>query len=162
MPIVRLAEIENNPGLVRNEENAGDDGDYYNNITQAASLMAPVQIESRESGLISTEKWKDRDGEYTPSISNTVYKLASPFIAERVMLDLIFYYDDILKTIEGYIPCTETGSEYFDRLFVSESNGYIEMFAVKGKAVVRITYSGEATLDTIIGAVAEKMDLISD
>ena len=162
LPIVRLAEVENNPGLVRDEENAGDDMDYNNSITRASSILAPVQIVSRESGIISTEKWKDRDGEYTPSISNTVYKLASPFMAERVMLDLIFYYDDILKTIEGYIPCTETGSPYFDRLFVSESNGYIEMFAVKGKVAVHITYGGNAKSDTIIKEVADKVGMMSD
>jgi hypothetical protein len=162
LPIVRLAEIENNPGLIRDEENAGDDVDYSNSIAQAASLLAPVQIESCESGLISTEKWKDRDGEYTPSISNAIYKLASPFMAERVMLELILYYEDILKMTADYIPCTEISSPHFDRLFVSESNGYFEMFAVKGKVVVHITYGGHAGSDTIIKEVADKVDLISD
>lgn len=162
LPIVWLADIENNSDLVREEGHILDGVDYNNNIQQASNLLAPIQIKSEESGVIKTEKWKDGSGEYTPSISNTVYKLAFPFMADKVMADLIFYYEDIFKTTEDYNPCREISSPYFDRLFVSEINGYFVMFAVKGDVVVHITYGGNAGSDTIIKAATEKVALILD
>lgn len=161
LPIVRLADIEKNPGLVRNVGDIVSGVDYNNKIQQGSNLLAPVQVKSNESGIIKTEKSENGSGAYTPSISNTVYKLALPFMADKVLAEMIAVDKSITEDIVKDTEYKETGSPYFDKLVVLKTGSLFEMFAVKGNVVIHIEYSGNAGSDTIIKAAAEKISLVS-
>ena len=65
---VRLADIEQNPALVRDEPYMIDNVDWGNRYTYDWSLLAPVQYETDENGIVPGEMWEDGSGEYSPSI----------------------------------------------------------------------------------------------
>ncbi|WNF36810.1 DUF2812 domain-containing protein [Bacillaceae bacterium IKA-2] len=160
LPIVRLADIEQNPKLNRGEASSyiRDNVDWGNRYTYNWSLLAPVHYESNENGIVSNEMWKDGSGVYSPSIETRVYQLSLPSIAESLISDLIKRYGLAYRGGD-FIEIEHT---YFDILIVHEVDEFKEVFAAKGKAVMHVRYHGYAKIDSIIGATAEKITLISD
>jgi hypothetical protein len=93
LPIVRLAEVDQTPGLVRPEPSDIDkDIDWSNYYSVQWSLLAPVQYEAYETGVISGEMWKDDSGEYSPSIHSSIFQLRVSGMSDRLMADLIKRY----------------------------------------------------------------------
>ena len=68
LPFVRLADLEKNSSLVREEYFVEENRDILNQYHYHWSPFAPLQYETNESGIISNEEWKDGSGEYSPSI----------------------------------------------------------------------------------------------
>lgn len=159
LPIVRLADIEQNPELKRESSSyIRDNIDWDNRYKYNWSLFAPVQYESEERGIISNKMWKDNSGVYSPSVSTRVYQLSFPSTAESLISGLIKSYSLDYRGGD-FIEIEHTD---FDILIVHEVDGFKEVFASKGRAVMHVTYYGYANIDSIIGATAEKITLISD
>jgi hypothetical protein len=159
LPIVRLADVEENPAMVRGEPSyLSDNVDWGNRYSYDWSPLAPVQYDTDEQGVVPGEMWEDKSGEYTPSIHTQVYQLTIPALADNLITDLIerYRYED---SIEDYI---ETEHPDLDLLIVHEKKEKKEVFAFKGKAVMYVRYYGYAHINSIIENLLEKINLISE
>ena len=159
LPIVRLADVEQNPALVRGEsEYMSDNVDWSNRYSYDWSPLAPVQYESDENGVVPGEMWEDGSGEYSPSISTRVYQLSIPAMADNLVSDLIkrYSYDDSEEDL------VEIKHPDFELLIVREEEGIKEVFAAKGKAVIHVSYYGYAEIDSVIENIVEKIGIISE
>ncbi|WP_372999096.1 DUF2812 domain-containing protein [Lutispora sp.] len=92
LPIIRLAEIEKSPNLMRETSYHDKKVDWANRVSFDWSLMAPVQYEIDEHGIINGEMWGDKSGVYSPSITTRYYKLTLGSMADNLTLDLINRY----------------------------------------------------------------------
>jgi multisubunit Na+/H+ antiporter MnhB subunit len=157
LPIVRLADVEKNSKLVRkislyNKE----DIDWGNKYSYDWSLLAPIQYDSDEHGIISNEMWKDDSGEYSPSIHTNVYKLNFSFMTDNLIYDLIKKYNIENKDF------LELDNTSLDKLIVQEEDELKQIFASKGQSVMYIRYYGYADLDLVVKATEEKILLVSE
>lgn len=157
LPIVRLADIEQNTLFVRDEYYI-DGIDWANHYTSNWSVFAPVQYESNESGVIERQKWLDESGIYSPSVSTKVYHLTFKVFAEPLIDDLIKWhsYGDETKLF------VEKKHSNFDLLMIYEDKGWNQLVASKGKVVMYIRYFGNAELDVIIEKAAQKISLLAE
>ena len=158
LPIVRLADIEQNPKLVREVFYSDEDANRINGINYNWSLFAPLQYESSEAGIVPGHFWNDGSGEYSPSIRTHVYKLAFPSMIEGLISDYITK-NDLLFYAGEFIPIE---SKDFDALYIREFEERKEVFAAKGKGLIYVSYFGYATMDVILKSVEEKLDLIAE
>jgi Protein of unknown function (DUF2812) len=155
LPIVRLADVEQNPALARGEsEYMSDNVDWSNRISYNWSPFAPVQYETDENGVVPGETWKDGSGEYSPSISTNFYQLSIPAIADNLVFDLIDWYRHE-NAVEEYV---EKQHPDFDLLIVHEDEEMKEVFASKDKNVMYVRYHGYADIDSVIENVEEKIN----
>ncbi len=157
LPIVRLAEVENNPNLVREVSQYSKDIDMNNQYYSNWSLLAPIQYDTTESGRVPNEIWRDSSREYSPSMSTRVYRLRMSSLAEGLIKDLIDRYSWAYRGGE-YIRLENPN---FDILIVHEEEHYKEVFAAKGKGVMYVRYNGYAELEAVIAATAKRIELIS-
>ena len=158
LPIVRLADVEQNPRLLPDRSiYTHNNIDSNNHYSYEWSLFSPLQLQSDESGIIGNELWKDGSGVYSPSISTWIYKLNFTSMNEGVLSDLIKRYG--IKYEGGNF--LEMKHPDFDKLIVHEGDSFKEIFAIKGKVVVYIKYYGYAHINSVIAATAEKIKLIS-
>jgi hypothetical protein len=94
LPIIRLAEIEQNPNLQREIIYNSRDVDWENQVNYNWSPLAPVQYEVNEHGIVKDVMWKDNSGEYSPSIDTYYYQLAFSRMADGFIHDLMERYVD--------------------------------------------------------------------
>ncbi|MDR4889873.1 DUF2812 domain-containing protein [Fredinandcohnia sp. QZ13] len=154
LPIVRLADVEQNPALVRgNSEYMSDNVDWSNRYSSNWSPFAPVQYESDENGLVPGERWEDGSGEYSPSIETRFYQLSFPDMAEPLISDLIKRHN-YENRIEDFI---ETKNPSFDYLMVRKEEDFKEVYASKGKNVIFVRYYGYADMDSVVKAIEKKI-----
>lgn len=155
LPIVRLADIEQNPALVRGESEFIDDVDWANRYSINWSLVAPVQYESDENGVVPGEMWKDGSGEYSPSITTEFYQLSISGLADNLISDLIKWYNYENNSMETYV---EKKNPNFDSLIVHEEEELKEVFASKGKKVIYVRYHGYADIGSVIENIVDKLE----
>ncbi|RFB14845.1 DUF2812 domain-containing protein [Bacillus sp. HNG] len=154
LPIVRLADVEQNPALVRGEsEYMNDNVDWSNRYTINWSPFAPVQYEADENGRVPGKRWEDGSGEYSPSITSSFYQLSIPSMADNFVADLIEWYR-YTDPVENYV---ETKHPSFDQLIVHEDQEFKEVFASKGKNVIFVRYNGYADMDSVVKAIEKKI-----
>ncbi|MED4354859.1 DUF2812 domain-containing protein [Schinkia azotoformans] len=154
LPIVRLADIEQNPALVRGEPAyMSDNVDWANRYTYDWSPFAPVQYKSDENGVVPGESWKDGSGEYSPSIETRFYQLRIPAMADNLIFDLIkwYRYED---PFEDYV---KTKHPNFDLLIIHEEEELKEVFASRGKYVMHVRYYGYVDINSVIENVEKKI-----
>ena len=154
LPIVRLADVENDPNMVREEAGyMSDDVDWGNRLTSEWSLMAPVKYESDESGVVPGKLWEDLSGEYSPSIHTEYYQLRFPSMAENLVTDLVerYRYDN---SLDDYV---EKKHPDLDLLVVYTEEDMNKVFAAKGDSVMYVRYHGYADVDKVIEHVVEKI-----
>ena len=157
LPIVRLADVEQNPDYVRGEPDyMSDDVDWGNRYTYYWSPFAPIQYETDENGVVPGKMWKDGSGEYSPSIHTRVYQLSVPGMADNLISDLIKRYR-YENSDEDFV---KTKHPYFDILIVHEEADMKEVFASKGKAVMHVRYYGYAKINSVIENIENKIELI--
>lgn len=157
LPFVRLADVEQNPALVRGESTyMSDNVDWGNRYTYEWSPLAPVQYETDENGVVPGRMWKDGSGEYSPSMHTRVYQLSIPSIADNLISDLIKRYNYDYSG-EDFV---KTKHPTFDHLIVHEDEAMKEVFASKGKAVIHVRYYGYADINSIIENIEEKIEII--
>ena len=160
LPVVRLADIEQDPKLVLNQEVVknpftGKNFGWESEITYDWSPLAPQQFETIESGIVSDKMWKDKSGTYSPSIHSQVYLLTFPWMGKSLIANLIARNDFIF---DGEIPI-RLESAIFDTLFIRESEESKEVVVAKGKSVIHVSYHGYADLDAIIKNAEKKIVL---
>ncbi|WP_090767023.1 DUF2812 domain-containing protein [Bacillus sp. OK048] len=157
LPFVRLADVEQNPALVRVESSdTNDDVDWANSYTYYWSPFAPIHYETDENGVVPGKMWKDGSGEYSPSILTRVYQLSIPSMADHLISDLIKRYK-YESSDEDFV---KTKHPTFDLLIVHEEEAMKEVFASKGKAVIHVRYYGYADINSIIENIENKIELI--
>ena len=154
LPIIRLADIEQNPKLMRETgyNYNGNDVDWLNEVRYDWSLLAPVQYEIHEHGIIEGEMWGDGSGEYSPSITTRYYKLTFGSMAENLTADLInrYAYRDNME-VEA-IDNMESG-----KMYIVEDNTKKQIFAYSDNEVVHVTYYGKGKIEDIIPLVSKKL-----
>lgn len=159
LPIARLADIEQNPALVRGESSYISDGvDWDNRYSFNWSPLAPVQYETDENGVIPGEMWEDLSGEYAPSLHTRVFQLSLPVMADALISDLIKRYS-FSYSREDFV---EISHPELDQLIVHEDEETKDVFASKGKAVIHARYHGNAKIEAVIESIVEKIDRISE
>ncbi|WP_456278673.1 DUF2812 domain-containing protein [Bacillus sp. AK128] len=159
LPIIRLADVEENPALIRGEPSYESEGvDWGNRYTFDWSPLAPVQYETDEQGLVPGTMWNDGSGVYSPAIHTQVYQLNIPTLADNLVSDLIERYS-YETSREEYV---ETKHPDLDLLVVHEEKEMKEVFAFKGRAVMYVRYYGYADINSIIDNLVEKINLISE
>lgn len=157
LPIVRLADVENNPDLVRSETEYMSDGvDWGNRYSYVWSPLAPVQYEADETGLVPGKLWEDRSGEYSPWIRTQFYKLRFPAMADNLISDLI-ERNRYEHTQEEYV---EKKHPHLDRLIVHVEDDMNEVIASKGNSVMYIRYHGYADVNSVIENLIKKITII--
>ncbi|WP_449536498.1 DUF2812 domain-containing protein [Ferdinandcohnia sp. Marseille-Q9671] len=159
LPIVRLADVEQNPALVRGEpEYMSDNVDWGNRYSTMWSPFAPVQYDTDEQGIVPGETWEDGSGEYSPQIHTRVFKLSIPSMADNLISDLIKRY-----TYENQPESfNEVKHPTFDHLLVYEEEEMKKVYASKGKAVIYVQYNGFADMDVVIEEIEKKVKMISE
>ena len=157
LPLVRLADLEQNPMLVREEYFMDDGVDWANSYSTNWSLFAPVQYESDENGVIEDKVWEDGSGTYSPSVSTEVYELTFQLFASPLVSDLIkrYSYGDETE------PYVEINHAEFDRLIVYEEAERKELFASKGNVVMFVRYHGYAEMERLIENLSQKIRLLA-
>ena len=158
LPLVRLANIEQNPMLVRDEYYMRDGIDRGNRYSMNWSLFAPVQYESDEHGVIEDKVWLDESDTYSPSINTEVYQLTFQAFAAPLVSDLIKWHSYGDET-EPYV---EKNHLQFDQLIIHEEDEKKELFASKGKVVMFVRYYGYAEMESIIENTAQKIRLLAE
>lgn len=159
LPIVRLADVEQNPALVRGESSyMRDDVDWGNRYSYNWSPLAPIQYESDENGVVAGKMWGDGSGEYSPSIHTRVYQLRVPALADNLIADLIKRYN-YKYSVGDFV---ETKHADLNLLIVHEEDERKEVFASKGKAVIYVRYYGYADINSVIENIVDKIKLIAE
>lgn len=115
LPIIRLAEIEQSPNLMRKSGYKGNNVDWANRVSYDWSLLAPVQYEIDEHGIVNGEMWGDKSGAYSPSITTRYYKLTFGSMAENLTLDLINRY-----VWRDNIEVKDINHQEFNKLYIAD------------------------------------------
>jgi hypothetical protein len=159
LPIVRLADVEENSALVREEASyLSDNVDWANRYSYDWSPLAPVQYETDEQGVVPGKVWEDGSGVYSPAIHTQVYQLTIPALADNLIADLIERY----RYEASKEDFAETEHPELDLLIVHEEKEVKEVFASKGKAVMYVRYYGYADINSVTENLVEKISLISE
>ncbi|SHK13816.1 DUF2812 domain-containing protein [Desulforamulus aeronauticus] len=152
LPIVRLADIEQNPKLVRETGYTDNEVDWANRVRYDWSLLAPIQYEIYEHGIIKGEMWSDKSGEYSPSIITRYYKLIFGDMAENLTLDLINRH-----VWRDNIEIKEVNNLKLDKIYIAEDGSRKQIFAYLDNRVIHVTYYGKKKMEDIIPFVSEKL-----
>lgn len=157
LPFVRLADIEKNPQLTRDEYYI-DEVDWANRYKTNWSIFAPVQYETDEMGIIKDEMWLDKSGTYSPSVSTEIYKLTFQVFAKPLLSDLMEWhtYGDERG---NFVERKHSG---FDHLITHEDEEMKQLVASKDKVVMYIRYHGYAEMEAVVENAAQKILLLAD
>ncbi len=151
LPIVRLTEIEQNPKLRRERGYTSNNVDWANRVSYDWSLLAPVQYEIDEHGIIEGEVWGDNSEEYSPSITTRFFKLTFGNMAEKLTFDLISRYvyrdDTEIKAINH--------SEL--KMYLAEEGIRKHIFTYLDNKVMHVAYYGKRPIEDIIPMVEMKL-----
>lgn len=157
LPIVRLADVEQDPSFIgEKSSHIVDDVDWGNRYSYQWTPFAPVQYDTDEQGVVPGKMWGDGSGEYSPSISSKVYQLNISAMAEPLISDLLkryTYRDEVFDEIEH----TD-----FDHLLIFKEENSMKAIVSKGKAVVYVNYHGYADINSVIENIEERIELISE
>lgn len=157
IPIVRLKDVEQNTQMGRYKPYMQDDIDRGNSYTYKWSILAPIQYEAEEKGIVNGQEWRDGSGVYSPSIHSQVYKIIFPSMSENLVDDLIERY--VFEGNEKLLRLEHSG---FDLLIVKEDDEKKEIFAAKGKGVMYVRYYGYADMKSLIENVAQQINTIAE
>ncbi|MFJ7666618.1 DUF2812 domain-containing protein [Lysinibacillus sp. NPDC097195] len=158
LPIVRLADVENNSSFTRVESYINDNVDWGNRYTFKWGPLAPVQYETNESGRVPGKKWDNLGGEYTPDIHTLVYQLRVAALKKYLMHDLIKKY----SYGEDQTDFIAMNHPQLDYLLVKDEMISKEVLVAHLHTVMYVRYYGEADLHTLIDNIVEKISLLSD
>ena len=146
---LRLADIENDDMLIRDDSFYIRNIDWANHATQEWSLYAPVILSINENGSIPGRMWPDGSGEYRPSMEVKLFKLRFAGLADGVLNDLCKEYDKYSEK-----PLIDrSGQPGFDKLFANSDNFHHVVFASKDRSVIRVRYHGAMDIDSVVQAI---------
>ena len=148
LPIIRLADVENNPELIRKDSEELDRD--INIYTINGSFLAPIQYQSHEYGIVPDKMWSDGSGTYSPSIHTWIFQTRSPVLSKSLVADLVKRYGLLYKGGEF----DEIEHPDFDILIIHDVDDVMEIFAAKGNNVIHIKYYGDKDIGTLIEVTA--------
>lgn len=151
LPVIRLAEIEQNPALLRKVIYNSKGVDWGNRVSYDWSLLAPAQYEMNEHGIVNSEMWDDKSGEYSPSINTQFYRLTFPQMAPGLIQDLIKRY-----VYEPDVKLRQIENTPFDLMYVTEDETKKQIFASFENKVIYIRYFGKRDIEHIVSIVSER------
>jgi putative lipase involved disintegration of autophagic bodies len=145
LPVIRLAEIEQNPNLLRKTGYTRKNVDWANRVSYDWSPLAPVQYEIDEHGIVNGELWADQSGVYSPSITTRYYKLTFGSMAENLIHDLVkrYVWRDNIEIKEVYHP-------EFAKVYLAEDGLHQQIFAYFDDQVTHVSYHGKAKIEDIL------------
>jgi len=153
LPIIRLADIEQNQDIIRIESRYNLDGiSRLNRVTYNWSLLSPVQYEIHEKGVIESEMWNDNSGHYSPSIRTYFYQLTFPKMADGLIRNLMKRYVHDPNVIIEEVKTAE-----FDKLYVAKEETQKQIFTILDDKVIYINYYGNKNEDDIIHLLYRKL-----
>lgn len=152
LPLIRLADIEQNPKLTRETSYINRDVDWANRVSYHWSLLAPVQYEIDEHGIVNGEMWEDKSGVYSPSITSQFYRLTFGSMAEKLTLDLINRY-----VYREDIEVKEVNHQEFDKIYIAEDDVQKQIFAYLDNQVIYVSYYGKKEIEDIIPLLSRKL-----
>lgn len=145
LPIIRLADIENNPNLQRESKFYDEDVDFYNNVQYEWNVLASIHYDVVEKVIINNEMWEDNSGVYSPSVSTDYYKLQFENMSKGLVNDLISRH--IYLPLEPLVKVENTN---FNQLYYSIKSHSKEIFASWDDNVIYIRYHGNADINHLI------------
>lgn len=150
LPIIRLADIEENPGLKRESKFYDENIDWHNRVNYNWGILAPVQYEAVESGIVNNEMWHDNSGVYSPSVHTDFYQLTFEGMADGLIRDLIHRSIYIPET-----PVIKAENSNFDQLYYAVDGISKYVFAGWNNNVIYVRYHGNKDIGRIIVLLSE-------
>lgn len=147
LPVIRLAEIEQNAALEREDGFFLRDVDWRNRVSYDWSPLSPVKYEISEHGVVQNEMWDDNSGSYSPSVETHYFKLLIPSMADSLIQDLMEWYVD---DYEPDLTIRERDHAFFEKLVIAQSGIRKEIFACSGNEVIYVQYFGKAKAEDIV------------
>jgi len=155
LSLVRLVDIEKDPLLERVDGSRLPSGvDWSNSVSSGWSPYALDMTIVREQGVIPGRKWVDGNGEYSPGIICSIYKLRFSRLADGVLNDLLQFHEH--EWGRGSI-LEITDNKGFDRLYISHEQSRLEVLASKGNTVIWLQYIGEEDAQSVVEAIYLKI-----
>lgn len=152
LPVVRLAEIEKNSGLEREEWLNIRGIEWGNYVSYAWSPLAPVKYLISEHGIVRNEMWDDKSGSYSPSIETNYYKLLFSSMADSLIYNLMERH---VEYLDPELKVQELNSTHFDKLIVAQIGIRKEIFASSGNEIIYIKYFGKVQAEDIIALLPQ-------
>lgn len=151
LPFVRLAAIENHPQLERNSHLI-DEVDWSNFYSSNWSMLAPVQYEVHENGIVKEVKRIDSDHPYSPSMESKIYQVRFNMHVSPLVTDLMKWYSfaDVPHFVEKQHP-------KLDQLLIRDTPYKMEFIFTKANVVMYLKYNGDSEPDVIIEQAVEKI-----
>lgn len=143
LPVLRLAELEQDPAL---EPEAGSiirDGVDFSNWVETRWSPFSRLTESREQGVIPGRTWPDSSGEYSPSVRTTHYRLTFGWMAPYLLQDLMERYHH--NPTQPPALLWDTG---LDEAWLAGN----DLYARLGNQVAVIRYYGQAPAEQWVAA----------
>jgi len=148
--LVRLSDFETDPTLERKDGSLLRGVDWDNSLSSSWSPYASLMTVVREQGIVQGRMWADGSGVYSPSIACSIYILRSSWLADGVLDDLLVFHERRWRDR----PLVElSGGHGFDRLYLSEDQPMVDVFAMIGNTVVWLRYHGEEDTQHVIEAL---------
>lgn len=150
LPIIRLAELEENPNLQRESRFYDDEIDSNNHVLYEWGILAPIHYNVYERGIVPEEMWNDLSGEYSPSIHTEFYQLKFEGMADGLINDLIHR--------NVYLPMAKlekVENHYFNELYVVVEDSSKEVFASWNNNVIYIRYHGKSDTEHILNLLTK-------
>lgn len=152
LPIIMLADIEQNLNLMREQSYNNNDIDRLNRVRYDWSILAPVQYEINEHGIIDGEVWDDNSGKYKPSLTTRYYKVTFGCMSDNLTQDLINFY-----VFRDNTKIIEINNSKLDKMYLTQEGMMKQIFAYLGNQVIYVTYYGTGEIEDIIPLVEEML-----
>lgn len=159
MAILRLKEIENLDTLEETPISASEDVNYERRYNLEKTFFAPLKYTSYESGAIMINPTTTYLKSHDAVLINEVYQVRFKSMSKKLLLEL-WNDDDHLKTDDTTPPMLH--DDDLDLLIAHKTSDGYEIYACKGKGVMRVIYTGEEDLNKIITLIKQKISLISE
>ena len=142
IPIVFLSEIEDANSFSRNYK---DSNHCYTN----PSLFTSMNYYTIENGNITDNTSKNYV--YKSSLNNTVYKVHFQSLVNKVVEDMVS---------SSHKKYKNTTNDDFDLLYINKAAEGFNIIASRGRGIIQLQYTGAASLDNILNALSNKLELI--
>lgn len=154
LPVVRLAEIEENLDLVQ-DKSTTEEIDYGNYVSYKWSILASNIYEVSEEGVVPNEMWLDGSGEYMPSARTEFYELRFQFLVKPLVNELV---DSIRKNdLYEEVIYEEIKDPRFSSLSVTKRDNSEVIVASRNNRVMVLRYWGDEELTEHLDAIYAAM-----
>ncbi|HBL07029.1 hypothetical protein [Clostridium sp. UBA3887] len=159
MAIIRLKEIENSETLEETPISTSEEVNYERHYNLKKTFFAPLKYTSFEMGAIMTNPTTTYLKSHDAILNNEVYQVRFKSMSQKLLLELWEDGDDS-RTDDTTPPILH--DDELDLLIVHKTSDGYEIYACKGKGVIRVIYTGKENVNKIIPLIKQKISLISE